>query len=228
MTSLKFRLWDLPTRLFHWLLVVAVLASLITGQIGGGLMDWHGRIGLVIVGLIAFRFVWGVLGSTYARFSQFFPTLTKLKAYRLGTWHGVGHNPFGALSVFALLGVLTVQLVTGLFSNDDITFVGPLFDLVSKTLSNRLTGIHHFVSNVLIALVLLHVGAIGYYGHVKKEKLIKPMLAGWHEGDGQSAKGGGFIVFLIALVIASAVVYGASGVWLPEPPVVPTAETPGW
>ena len=74
MNQEKFRLWDLPTRLFHWALVVAVVAAIVSGQLGGNLIDWHGRIGLFIVGLLAFRLVWGVVGSTYARFLQFLPT----------------------------------------------------------------------------------------------------------------------------------------------------------
>ena len=75
----RIRIWDLPTRLFHWLLVLAMVAAVITGELGGGLMDWHGRIGLGIVGLLAFRLAWGVLGSTYARFAQFFPTPARIR-----------------------------------------------------------------------------------------------------------------------------------------------------
>jgi cytochrome b len=103
--------------------------------------------------LIRFRVVWGVLGSTYARFVQFFPTPGKVKAYLRGEWHGVGHNPLGAFSVFGLLGLLAFQVTSGLFSNDDIAFVGPLFGLVSKDLSNQLTGLHELASNVIYLLI---------------------------------------------------------------------------
>lgn len=220
--------WDLPTRLFHWLLVAALLAALVTGQLGGGLIEWHGRIGLAIVGLVAFRVVWGVAGSTYARFAHFFPTRARIKAYLAGQWRGEGHNPLGALSVFALILLLTAQVFSGLFANDDITFVGPLFDLVGKDLSNRLTGLHHRLSNVPIGLVVLHVIAIGYYGHVRKQKLLKPMITGWKaDGKGESARGGGWLALLVALFIAGAAVYGASGAWLPEPAPV-SGETPNW
>lgn len=226
MNSKRMRLWDLPTRIFHWLLVIAVVAAMVSGQLGGGLIDWHGRIGLFIVGLIVFRLVWGLFGSTYARFAQFFPTPAKIRAYLRGEWQGEGHNPLGALSVFGLLGLLTVQVVLGLFANDDIAFVGPLYDLVGQNLSNRLTGLHHLAANLLIALLVLHVAAIAYYGHVKKQKLVKPMITGWKEGEGESARGGGVIAVLVALAIAAAAVYGASGSWLPAPP--PAAETPSW
>lgn len=229
MNGKKIRLWDLPTRLFHWLLVLAVAASLISGQLGGNLIDWHGRIGLFMVGLLAFRLVWGVLGSTYARFLQFFPTPAKITAYLRGEWRGEGHNPLGAIAVFVLLGLLTAQVATGLFANDDITFVGPLFDLVSKALSNRMTSLHQLLSNFLIGLVVLHIAAITFYGHFKQQKLLKPMITGWKEGEGESARGGGFGALMIALVIAGAALYGASGAWLPEPPPPPpAAETPSW
>ena len=230
MNTQRIRLWDLPTRLFHWLLVLAVIAAVVSGQLGGNLIEVHGKIGLAIVGLIAFRLVWGFAGSTYARFAQFFPTPARIKVYLKGEWRGLGHNPLGGLSVFALIFLLTVQVTSGLFSNDDIAFVGPLFELIDKSLSDRLSGIHHLLSNVLIALVVLHVGAVIFHGHFKKDNLVKPMLTGWKEGaTGEPARGGGIIALVVALAIAGLAVYGASGAWLPEPPPPPAAvETPSW
>lgn len=223
-------IWDLPTRLFHWLLACAVVAAVLTGQLGGGLIELHGKIGIAIFGLLAFRLVWGFAGSTYARFAQFFPTAARIKAYLAGQWQGEGHNPLGALSVFALLGLLSVQVLSGLVANDDIAFRGPLYDLVGRDWSNRLSGLHHLLSNLLIALVGLHVAAIAFYGHVKKQKLLQPMLTGWKEAcEGPSATGGGTLALVVALAVAAAAVYGASGAWLPEPPPPPPAEeTPNW
>ncbi len=221
--------WDLPTRLFHWLLVAALLGAVITGQLGGGLIEWHGRFGLAIVGLVAFRLVWGIAGSTYARFAHFFPTPARVKAYLAGQWRGEGHNPLGALSVFGLILLLTAQVLSGLFANDDITFTGPLYDLVGKDLSNRLTGLHHRLSNLLIALVVLHIAAVAFYGHFKKKKLLKPMITGWKsEAEGESARGGGWLAFVVAALIAGLAVYGASGAWMPEPPPPAAVETPNW
>jgi cytochrome b len=230
MNSQRIRLWDLPTRLFHWLLVLAVVAAVVTGQLGGKLIDLHGKIGLAIVGLIAFRLVWGFAGSTYARFAQFFPTPAKIRLYLKGEWRGLGHNPLGGISVFALISLLTVQVSTGLFSNDDIAFVGPLYELIDKSLSNRLSGIHELVSNLLIALVVMHIGAVIFHGHVKKDDLVKPMVTGWKDGvSGESAKGGGIIALVLALAFASVAVYGASGAWLPEEaPPAQAVETPSW
>ena len=225
----RIRVWDLPTRLFHWLLVLLIAAMIVTGEIGGNLMDWHGRIGLAIVGLIAFRLVWGLCGSTHARFASFIPTPGRIRAYLRGEWKGLGHNPLGALSVFGLLGLIALQLGTGLVGNDDIAFRGPLFDLVSKTVSDRVTGLHKLLAYALFLLVALHIGAIMFYAHVKKDNLVKPMITGWKESaDGESAKGGGALALVIALLLASAAVYGASGRWLPPPPAPSAAETPSW
>jgi cytochrome b len=219
MNSQRIRLWDLPTRLFHWLLVLAVVAAVVSGQIGGKLIDLHGKIGLAIVGLIAFRIVWGFAGSTYARFAQFMPTPARIRIYLKGEWRGLGHNPLGGLSVFTLLLLLSAQVASGLFANDDIAFTGPLYGLIDKSLSDRLSGLHHLLSNVLIALVVLHIGAVIFHGRVKKDDLIKPMLTGWKEGvSGEPARGGGLVVLIVALIIAGAVVCGASGIWLPAPP----------
>ncbi|WP_434515422.1 cytochrome b/b6 domain-containing protein [Dechloromonas sp. ARDL1] len=229
MNSKRIFLWDLPTRLFHWLLMASVIAAVVTGQMGGNLIEWHGKIGILIAGLLAFRVVWGVVGSTYARFAHFFPTPAKIKAYLSGRWRGEGHNPLGALSVFGLIVLLLVQVVSGLLANDDIAFTGPLADLVSRELSNRLTGVHHLLSNVLIGLVALHIVAIAFYGHVKKHNLIKPMITGWKDdADGESARGGGFLALLVVLAIALAAIYAASGAWLPEVPPSAVGEVPTW
>jgi cytochrome b len=225
----KILVWDLPTRLFHWVLVLAMIGLVVTGKLGGNLIDWHGKIGLLVLGLIVFRLVWGIVGSTYARFSQFFPTPAKISAYLKGAWHVPGHNPVGALSVFALLAVTLFQALTGLFANDDIAFVGPLYDLVGRDLSNLATGWHRLSVNLLIGLVVLHVAAIMFYAHVKKDNLVKPMVRGWKEVDqGEPARGGGPLALIVALVIALAAVFAASGVWLPEPPPPAAVETPAW
>lgn len=143
-------------------------------------------------------------------------------------WKGEGHNPLGALSVFALLGLLTVQVVTGLFANDDITFVGPLFELVSKALSNRLTSLHQLTFIVLIGLVVLHIAAIGFYGHFKKQRLLKPMITGWKEGDAVSASGA-LCCAHRRLPLRCCNLRCQRGAWLPEPPPPPpAAETPSW
>jgi cytochrome b len=246
----RIRLWDLPVRIFHWSLVVAVLVAFVTAKLGGDWMDWHGRAGLAIVGLVTFRLVWGVVGSTHARFLSFAPTPARLRAYLTGRWHGVGHNPLGALSVFGLLGLLAVQAGTGLFSNDDIAFDGPLSGLIEKARSDSLTGLHHQLSNVLLALLGMHILAIAFYLLVKKHDLIKPMLTGWKHAQGRHVaqrepRGGSPLGLAIALFVATAAVVAASGKLLHErtvpaappaaaspsaspPAPTPHGSTPGW
>jgi cytochrome b len=223
----RYLVWDLPTRIFHWALVVCVVGSFVSVKIGGNAMDWHGRFGVTIVGLLAFRLVWGIAGSTYARFAQFVRGPGTIKAYLQGRWQGEGHNPLGALSVLAMLGTFVLLVMTGLFANDDIAFEGPLYALVGKDFSDRMAGIHRLIEPLTILLVLAHIGAIVYYVRAKKETLIMPMITGERVGAGEPAKGGGIAAFCVALAVALAAAYGASGAWIPAPPVVAT-ETPAW
>lgn len=225
----KARVWDLPTRLFHWSLVALVIGAFISAKIGGNAMLWHGRIGLAILGLLTFRIVWGFIGSTYARFAQFVRGPAKIQTYLRGEWQGLGHNPLGALSVLALLGLLTLQAGTGLFANDDIAFEGYLVPLVGNELSNRITGIHHLLEKFLILLVVIHIGAIAFYARVKKQNLVRPMLTGWADGKPcQSAKGGSLKAFLLAVLIAGSVIWIASGALLPPPPPPAATNAPSW
>jgi cytochrome b len=217
----RVRIWDLPTRAFHWSLVFAVAAALVSGFIGGNAMIWHGRFGVAIVGLIAFRIVWGFAGSTYARFSQFVRGPAAIRDALQGRWQGVGHNPLGALSVLGLLAVLAAQAASGLFGNDDIAFNGYLYNLVSKETSDRLTALHSINAWLVGALIALHLGAIAFYVRVKKADLVRPMLRGWKERSDRSEEslaGGGFVAFIVALALALAAAWFAAGTWIPAPP----------
>jgi cytochrome b len=225
----RVRIWDLPLRLFHWTLLICVAGAFISVNIGGNAMVWHGRFGLTVAGLLAFRLVWGFAGSTYARFSSFVRGPAVIKAYLRGEWHGLGHNPLGALSVLAMLATLTAQVMTGLFSNDDIAYQGYLYALVGSDLSARLTGVHKLFEPVLILLIIAHLGAIVFYTRVKKENLVRPMVVGWKEvTTGEAASGGGLAAFIVAVSIAAIMVFAASGLWLPEPPPVAAQSTPAW
>lgn len=228
----KIRVWDLPTRLFHWLLAAAVGGAYATGEVGGTWLIWHGRLGLVIVGLVAFRLVWGVLGSTYARFATFFPGPGAIRAYLAGQWKGLGHNPLGALSVFGLLLLVASQVGTGLFAmNDDIGYEGPLYALVPSHIGSLATTFHHRVLALLLILVVLHVAAIAFYALIKKDNLVRPMITGEKEVEieaGQAARGGSLVAFAVALAIALGAAWGASGAWVSKPPPPPPASTPAW
>jgi cytochrome b len=215
----RFRLWDLPTRVFHWALVLCVTGSFVSVKIGGNAMVWHGRCGLAVIGLLVFRLAWGFLGSTYARFVQFVRGPAAIRAYLRGEWRGAGHNPLGALSVFAMLATLLLLVGTGLFANDDIAFEGPLYALVGKELSDRVSGIHRLIEPWLILLVVVHIGAIAYYVRVRGETLIMPMITGTKDGTDEDARGGGAVACFIALALALAAVYAASGAWIPPAPM---------
>jgi cytochrome b len=231
MVAKRILVWDLPTRIFHWLLVIAVSGAFLSGLQGGNLMVWHGRLGMLILGLLVFRLAWGLLGSTYARFAQFIRGPRSVLDYLRGRWHGVGHSPLAALSVIALLALLLFQTVSGLMSNDDIAFRGPLYDLVTKSTSNWLTGLHRQNIWLIGALIGLHVVAVLFYTLVRKDNLIGPMIHGRKDvasETARSASGGGWVAFGAALLITGAALWVADGGLLPPPPPPPAGTLPTW
>ncbi len=176
------RVWDLPTRIFHWALVLCVTGLVITGNVGGNAMPWHYRFGYSVFTLLLFRFAWGLVGGKWSRFSTFIFAPSSIIKYLKGDGHplhSVGHNPLGAFSVFALLAFLSVQVATGLFSDDDIAASGPFAKFVSNATVRLASGYHtEFGKIFIVVLVLLHVGAILFYLYKKRENLIKPMISG--------------------------------------------------
>ena len=180
------RVWDLPTRVFHWSLVLLLVFSFVTAKVGGNWQVWHFRSGYTILTLIMFRIAWGFAGGRYARFGSFLFSPAQILSYLRSAPNAVrtlGHNPLGSLSVFALIGLVSLQVATGLFANDDIASEGPLAKYVSNATSGLLTSIHHLNEKLLIATVLLHIGAIVFYVFRKRENLIKPMISGDREVD---------------------------------------------
>jgi cytochrome b len=185
----KIPVWDLPTRLFHWLLVALVAASFATGKAGGTAMIYHEWCGEAILALLIFRIVWGFVGSAPSRFSTFLASPSTVFQYALTLLrrdedHHLSHNPLGGWSVMAMLMVLLVQAGTGLFANDDIFIEGPLYDWVSKATSDRLTSIHHFNHDVILVLVAVHFAAVLFHLVFKKENLILPMITGMKSWKG--------------------------------------------
>ncbi|MDD3354328.1 cytochrome b/b6 domain-containing protein [Zoogloea sp.] len=227
----RIRVWDLPLRVFHWLLALTILGAMVSGQLGGNLVIWHGRLGILAAGLVGFRLAWGVVGSTHARFSQFLRGPGAILAYLRGEWQGIGHNPLGALSVLALLGVVALQSLGGLFSNDDIAFQGPFYALVSKDTSDWLTGLHRQGFWAVLGLVLLHLGAVAFYTHVRKEKLVRAMITGDKEVTDptglESTHKATPLALIIAVGVGLACAWAASGAWIPPPPP-PPVQVPEW
>ncbi|MCZ4317034.1 cytochrome b/b6 domain-containing protein [Comamonadaceae bacterium G21597-S1] len=176
------RVWDLPTRLFHWLLVACIIGSVVTSQIGGNAMIWHFRFGFSIATLLLFRLVWGVVGGRWSRFSSFLYAPGTVVRYFRGEGrpeHGVGHNPLGAASVFAMLVFLIAQVSSGVISDDEIAAVGPFALYVSNATVTLATSYHKTYGKfALIALIVLHLLAIAYYYFAKRNNLVKPMIDG--------------------------------------------------
>jgi cytochrome b len=205
--------WDLPTRLFHWLLVVLVITSFVTGKIGGNAMQYHEWSGFSILALLLFRLAWGFVGNRESRFVTFVRGPSAVVRYtttllRSDSMRFFGHNPLGGWSIIAMLFALLVQAATGLFANDDIITEGPLFDWVSKATSDGLTRIHKLNQEVIIVLVSIHILAVLFYLLYKRENLVMPMITGVKEWNGtglQPATGHNWIATLIAALAALAV-----------------------
>ena len=174
----RLAIWDLPTRLFHWLVVALIPALWWTAKQEE--MEIHMILGQVMLGLILFRIFWGLIGSSTARFSGFVRGPGAILAYLRGTAKpAIGHNPIGALSVLAMLLVLATQVGLGLFAfHDDLALQGPLAHLVSEETSETLTDRHETMFNVVLALIGLHLAAILFYLVVRRKNLVGPMVSG--------------------------------------------------
>lgn len=176
----RVRIWDLPTRLFHWLLALGMLGLIVSAKLG--LMDWHFRLGYAMLTLLLFRLLWGLLGGRWSRFASFVYAPGSLWRYLRGQGdpaHAIGHSPTGALSVFALLVLLLAQVATGLVSDDEIASAGPLTHLVPGAWVSAASWYHRAVGQwVLIGLVGLHIAAVLWYLWGRGQNLILPMVSG--------------------------------------------------
>jgi cytochrome b len=207
--------WDLPTRIFHWSVVVLVGVSFVTGNIGGDALAWHFLSGYAILALLVFRLAWGFVGTHHARFASFVrgPRATFGYARRLISGSAekhLGHNPLGAWSVLAMLVSLALQVGTGLFANDDIATEGPLVHLVSRSTSDFLTRVHRWNRLVLLALVAIHVAAVAWHALARKEPLVRAMLSGRKSWTGSAPRGAQGHRCGVAIVILGV---AAAGVW---------------
>jgi cytochrome b len=169
-------IWDLPTRLFHWLLVILIGFSWWTAEYHYD--DLHIWSGIAVLSLLIFRILWGIVGSSTARFASFVRGPKAVLGYLQGSWRGIGHSPLGALSVVALLVMIGIQVGLGLFASDeDGIMQGPLARLVSIDAGDWAREWHEELFNVLLALIGLHVAAIVFY-RLRGKKLVGPMITG--------------------------------------------------
>jgi cytochrome b len=215
------RVWDLPTRTFHWLLALAVVGMVVTGHVGGNALVWHMRLGLVVLTLLSFRVLWGLVGGRWSRFTSFVRWPVALLRYlrgqaRDGDFFEVGHNPLGALSVLAMIALLALQVATGLVVDDEIATTGPLNKFVSNTTALAATSWHKGWGQwILVALVGLHVAAIAFY-RWRGTDLVRPMLTGdKHLPAGVPPSADSWQTRLLALLLLAFCAAGAGWIaWL--------------
>ena len=217
--SNRILVWDLPIRLFHWLLFICVVLSFVSGNIGGNTMDYHMLSGYAILVLLVFRLTWGFVGSRTARFSSFIKGPAAVSSYarmllkKKTETPYLGHNPLGGWSIVVMLLVLLLQVATGLFANDDILIEGPLYGWVTKETSDLLTRIHLINRYLIVALLAIHVLAVFFYYFFKRENLIRPMITGrkpWHatEANPISSNFLAAVIFGLAVLAVYLLVHG--------------------
>jgi len=206
--------WDLPTRVFHWLLAVCLLGSWATAEAGFDYTELHFLLGYTSLTLILFRIVWGFVGPRHARFSSFLSgpaaTITSLRQlFSRQPRAGAGHSAIASWSVLAMLLLVATQASTGLFISDDIFYAGPYNGVVSSATAGQLAGIHHLNFNLLQAMVLMHLCAVGWYRLGKKIDLVGPMLHGHKQLPAElleqaidSSRTGVALIVLISAVLA--------------------------
>ena len=180
----KRMVWDLPLRLFHWLLVLCISASYATAKAGFNWTKYHFWIGYFTLGLVAFRIIWGFVGPRHARFSNFVAGPSRVFAYLRTLFKhdsppAMGHNPVGALVVILMLLMVGAQATTGLFLIDNTeVWTAPYYPAVSGETASLLGKFHHLNFDVLLWVIGLHVLAIIYYRVYKRQSLVLPMITG--------------------------------------------------
>jgi cytochrome b len=190
---LKVAVWDVPVRLFHWLLLGLVGFSWWSGDQGDDWMDWHSKSGYAILTLLLFRIGWGFIGSDSARFAQFVRGPRASFAYLRSVLQRqpkayLGHNPLGGWMIMALLLVLLVQVITGLLGNDDSDYSAPLSHWVSHDTSSFITTLHVYNFDLLLALVGLHLAAVLTHLIMRRDDLLTAMFTGFKTSlTGESA-----------------------------------------
>jgi cytochrome b len=196
------RVWDLPTRIVHWLL--AALIAFSWWSVTYHHTGWHIWSGIAILTLLIFRLLWGLVGSSTARFANFVRGPRAIASFWRGSWRGIGHNPLGALSVLALFGAVAVQVGLGLISQDeDGLYAGPLARLVSSDTSDWARDLHELWFKVILGLVALHIAAILYY-RLRGRKLTLAMITGRAaiDPDIQPMRPGKWWIAVICVVVA--------------------------
>ena len=224
-------IWDIPTRLFHWLLVGSIVAQYATANWLDNAVQWHFYIGYFTLFLVVFRLLWGVVGTRYATFTQFVKGPKSVMNYLKSLFdkHATptaGHNPLGGWFVVVMLILVAIQSISGLFMTDDIFLDGPYRALATEEVLSVMSSLHHLAFDALLYVITLHISAVIFYAVFKKQKLAPAMVHGkkevFHdEADGQpmGIKHSKLIRALIVALVAALVVYLAIEVYPPAPQV---------
>jgi len=180
--------WDLPVRVAHWLLVAAFVGAYVTNALGVNYFRYHVWCGYAVIVLVLFRIVWGLVGTRHARFEAFVRGPRETLRYARSLLRGseqrhAGHNPLGAWMVLALLLMMLTQAVTGLFGDDQVFNLGPLYGYVTAETSSILTSLHRRLFYWIAAAVGLHILAVLMHVFVKRENLVLPMITGRKPAD---------------------------------------------
>lgn len=221
--------WDLPTRAFHWTLVVLLVAAWGTFEfseaLGDAVLKWHRWTGLLILTLLVWRILWGLFGSSTSRFANFLPAPGTLASYASAALAGkeakfLGHNPLGSLMIVALLALILTQACLGLFTveHNDLT-AGPLYRFLSETGQKTASRWHGFLfENVTLWLIAIHIAANVAYALFRKEPLIKAMVTGrkpaLQYADAQQAELAAMPLLRAALLLGIAAIIVFGGIWV--------------
>ena len=208
MAGIRVALWDLPTRIVHWSLVVLIPFSWWSAENHD--LERHRWSGYAILGLLIFRLIWGFVGGSTSRFANFVRGPRTVLAYARGTGEKLlGHNPMGGWSVIAMLALLATQVGLGLFASDDDGLeTGPLNHLVTYATAETITELHELLFNVLVAVIALHVAAVLFYLFVRRDNLVLPMIRGSKQLDAEPISRPTMarpLVAIVAAVVAFAV-----------------------
>jgi len=217
--------WDLPVRIFHWSLVLLFIAAYVTNALGPNYFKYHLWCGYAVIVLVGFRIVWGLVGTYHARFINFIRSPVTTIKYAVDTLqnkekHYAGHNPLGAIMVVVLLLTILIQALTGLFTNDEIINVGPLYAYISDELSLKLTSLHRHLFYWILGAVVLHIIAVLVHVFFKRDNILKAMFTGKKSATGIEEKSisssriwlAVIIVIVLALVLTWVVIHAPQAV----------------
>ncbi|QJR82703.1 cytochrome B [Alteromonas pelagimontana] len=215
-------IWDLPTRLFHWLLVITLIVQYVTAEVLDDAMQWHFYAGYFALGLILFRILWGLAGTDYARFSHFVKGPVTVLRYACNLFNRdspahTGHNPLGGWMVILMLALIATQAVSGLFLTDDVFLDGPYRSAVSEATQDTMNFLHHNVFNVLLALIALHIAAIIFYAIYKKQRLAPSMIHGKKATEDKAISSSKLLLAALLIALSAATVYYAVEIAPPAP-----------